>query len=136
MADDPTCTTMIKLKRIYEPAARGDGFRLLVDRIWPRGVSKKGAQIDEWLPDVAPSHELRRWYAHDPERWKQFCRKYFAELHDKPEIVSRLHAMSKRKTLTLLFASRETKLNNAAALRRYIDTLPGRLRGGAVRDHA
>lgn len=111
---------MIKLKRIYEPAARGDGYRLLVDRIWPRGVSKQAAQIDEWLPDVAPSHELRRWYAHDPKRWKQFCRKYFAELDDKPEIVDRVRAMSKRETLTLLFGSRETVLNNAAALKRYL----------------
>lgn len=111
---------MIKLKRIYEPAARGDGYRLLVDRVWPRGVAKEAAHLDEWLPDIAPSQKLRRWYAHDPKRWEKFCREYFAELNGKPELVDRLRRMSKRKTVTLLFGARETVLNNAAALKAYL----------------
>lgn len=111
---------MIKIKRIYESAARGDGYRLLVDRLWPRGISKEAARIDEWLPDIAPSPALRRWYAHDPKRWDEFRHRYFAELDGKPELVDRLRRMSTRKTVTLLFSSREGVLNNAAALKAYL----------------
>jgi uncharacterized protein YeaO (DUF488 family) len=112
---------MIKIKRIYEPASSGDGYRVLVDRVWPRGVTRESARIKEWLSDVAPSHDLRRWYAHDPKRWKEFCRRYFAELEGKPEIVRHLRRIANRKTVTLLFSARETTWNNAAALKIYLD---------------
>lgn len=112
---------MIKVKRIYEPASSRDGYRVLVDRVWPRGVSRASARIEEWLSDVAPSHELRRWYAHDPTRWKEFCRRYFGELEEKPELVGHLRQIANRKTVTLLFSARETRCNNAAALKTYLD---------------
>lgn len=116
---------MIKVKRIYEPAVPNDGYRILVDRIWPRGLTKESARIKEWLPEVAPSHELRRWYAHDPERWDEFCRRYFAELEGKANVIRNLRRIADQKTVTLLFGARETTRNNAAALKIYLDSSPG-----------
>jgi uncharacterized protein YeaO (DUF488 family) len=112
---------MIKVKRIYETASSGDGYRVLVDRIWPRGVARESARIKEWLPEIAPSPDLRRWYAHDPKRWDEFCLRYFVELKGKPEIVRHLRGIAGRKTMTLLFGARETMWNNAAALKIYLD---------------
>ncbi|HSD70037.1 MAG TPA: DUF488 family protein [Woeseiaceae bacterium] len=78
----------LRLKRIYDAPTRSDGFRLLVDRLWPRGVSKKRAKLDDWMPELAPSTELRRWFGHDPERWNDFRRRYWAELARKPSLIS------------------------------------------------
>jgi len=111
----------IRLKRVYSPPADGDGYRVLVDRLWPRGLRKEAAAIDLWLKEVAPSAELRRWYGHDPDRWPEFRRRYFRELkaHDEDLKVLRQHARSGR--LTLLFAAKDEVNNNAAALKVYLE---------------
>ncbi len=108
---------MFKVKRVYAPPEESDGFRVLVDRLWPRGVPKERGRVDLWLREVAPSDELRRWYSHDPTKWKEFQERYRAELEGKKEQLSRLKALeSERKSVTLLFSSKETKYNNAVAL--------------------
>jgi uncharacterized protein YeaO (DUF488 family) len=110
------------IKRVYEPPERSDGRRILVDRLWPRGLSKAVAAIDFWAKDVAPSHELRRWYGHVPEKWPEFKRRYFAELDVNSEGVTRLRVHMGRGKVTLLFGSKETRLNNAAALKEYLES--------------
>ena len=111
----------ILTKRVYEPQARSDGRRILIDRLWPRGLSKARAGVDFWARAVAPSHALRRWYQHAPEKWPEFRRRYFAELDANPAGVAELRAHFGRGTVTLLFGSQETRLNNAAALRAYLE---------------
>lgn len=107
----------ILVKRVYEPPAEGDGHRVLVDRIWPRGLSRDAAAIDAWCKEFAPSTALRRWFDHDPERWEEFRERYFAELgaHEQE-----LRVLAARGRLTLLFGARETRFNNAVALREYL----------------
>lgn len=112
----------IRTKRIYEPPAREDGRRILVDRLWPRGLSKTAARIDYWAKAIAPSTRLRRWYGHDPAKWKEFRRRYFAELDANPQGLAELRRHLGRGTVTLLFSSREERLNNAMALREYLKT--------------
>ena len=107
-------------KRVYDPPAATDGRRILIDRLWARGLSKTKAKVDFWAKDVAPSTGLRKWYQHDPDKWKEFRRRYFAELDANPDGVARLKAELGKGTVTLLFSSRETRLNNAAALREYL----------------
>jgi uncharacterized protein YeaO (DUF488 family) len=107
----------IRLKRAYEPPAAADGTRILVDRLWPRGLPKSAAAIDLWLKDIAPSAELRRWFAHDPERWPEFRRRYEDELRRQPERLGELRALAQKGPLTLLFAARDEVRNNAVALR-------------------
>jgi len=112
---------MIKLKRVYLAATKADGCRVLVDRLWPRGLSKQKAKVDVWLRDIAPSNELRNWYGHEPERWPGFLRRYTAELKKQKDAVKELRAILKRhKTVTFLFSSKEEKLNNAVALKGYL----------------
>ena len=113
---------MIKLKRVYEDPNEQDGFRVLVDRLWPRGLSKKTAAIDVWMRDIAPSSELRKWFAHDPRRWEQFCARYANELYAKVDKVALLKAHSKAQTVTLLYGAKDTAHNNAVALKRYFDS--------------
>ena len=108
----------IRTKRVYEPAARGDGKRVLVDRLWPRGLKKGEAQIDIWLRAVAPSDELRRWFGHDAARWDEFRRRYFAELDRNQEELKPLLDMT--GTLTLLYAARDQAHNNAVALAEWL----------------
>ena len=115
----------VRLKRAYEPPSAGDGTRVLVDRLWPRGVSKADIAIDLWLKDVAPSTELRRWFGHDPERWDEFRRRYQAELADKAEPLKALQAYARKGTLTLIYAARDEAHNEAVVLR---DLLVRRLR--------
>lgn len=115
----------VRLKRAYEPPSAGDGVRVLVDRLWPRGVSKSDIAIDRWLRDVAPSAELRRWFGHDPERWDEFRRRYQAELSDKAEPLGELQACAQKGTLTLVYAARDEAHNEAVVLR---DLLVRRLR--------
>ena len=112
----------IRTKRVYEPAARGDGRRILIDRLWPRGLSKEKARVDYWARAVAPSDALRRWYRHDPDKWSEFRKRYFAELDGNPEGVEALRAELGRGTVTILFASKEERLNNATALRQYLES--------------
>src|SRR5512136_1204253 len=112
---------MLKIKRVYDQASPGDGRRILVDRLWPRGIKKEDAAIDSWLKDIAPSNELRKWYSHDPAKWTQFKERYWKELDAKPDTVSSLVQQSQKSTITLVFSSKEEKLNNAAALKQYIE---------------
>lgn len=113
----------LQLKRAYEPPADTDGMRILVDRLWPRGLSKAEAKIDFWAKEVAPSNELRRWYQHEPEKWPEFRHKYIAELQSNPEPVQELIAKIGNGNATLLFGSKEVRLNNAAVLKDYLKTL-------------
>lgn len=114
----------VAIKRVYESAARTDGARVLVDRLWPRGLTKAAAAVDEWLRDLAPSDELRRWYHAQPDQWSAFRRKYLKEL-SSPEAESALRTLyqlaHKRKGLTLLFASKNELRNNAAVLKELLD---------------
>ena len=107
----------IRLKRAYEPPSPEDGTRVLVDRLWPRGVRKAEAVIDCWLKEIAPSSELRRWFGHDPSRWKEFRRRYRAELSSRPELLNKLRALAEQGTLTLVYAARDEDHNQAVALR-------------------
>ncbi len=112
----------IRTKRIYEDSSPADGRRILVDRLWPRGVAKSDAQIEFWAKSVSPSTELRRWYRHDPGKWSEFRRRYFAELDSNAEGVSELRAHLGSGTVTLVFSSKETGLNNASALKDYLES--------------
>ena len=112
---------MVKIKRVYDPVSPGDGKRILVDRLWPRGIKKEDAAIDEWLKDIAPSNELRKWYAHDPAKWGKFKKRYKGELKDKTGIVDRLRQEAKKQTITLLYSSKVTEINNAVALKEFIE---------------
>ena len=112
---------MLKIKRIYDPRSRDDGKRILVDRLWPRGIKKDEAKIDEWLKDIAPSDALRKWFAHDPDRWPAFREKYRKELKDKKDIVDRLRKDAKKGKITLLFSAKDRDHNNAAALKDVIE---------------
>ena len=108
---------MIKIKRIYDPPSKDDGVRVLVDRLWPRGISKEAAEIDEWERDVAPSDELRKWFSHDPAKWLEFRKRYVRELRENPELISKLRTLAKKGPLTLLFAAKDVAHNNAVVLR-------------------
>jgi uncharacterized protein YeaO (DUF488 family) len=113
---------MIKIKRIYEHVAEEDGFRILVDRLWPRGVKKKAARINLWLKDVAPSNELRKWFAHDPEKWEDFKKKYAEELSAKQPSLKEIRQMEKEKgTVTLLYSAKDVEHNNAVALQSVLE---------------
>lgn len=117
----PACR--VRLKRAYLPAAATDGTRILVDRLWPRGIRKSAAAIDLWVKDVAPSTALRKWFAHDPVRWSEFRRRYAAELRGHRDELAALRALARRKTVTLVFAARDERHNDAVVLR---DVLLGR----------
>ncbi|MEW6075803.1 MAG: DUF488 domain-containing protein [Candidatus Omnitrophota bacterium] len=108
---------MINIKRIYERPLKEDGFRVLVDRLWPRGVSKEKAKVNLWLKDVAPSDELRKWFGHKEERWEEFKKRYYQELKEKKELIGQLKKTQKKGTVTLLFAAKDTQRNNAVVLR-------------------
>ncbi len=110
----------LRTKRVYDKPAPSDGRRILIDRLWPRGLSKSAAKIDFWAKAVAPSNELRRWYQHDPAKWAEFRRRYYAELDANPAGLAELRAHLGRGTVTLLYGSKETRLNNATALCEYL----------------
>jgi uncharacterized protein YeaO (DUF488 family) len=108
---------MIKIKRVYEKPAKEDGWRVLVDRLWPRGMKKEAAHLDVWMKDVAPSDALRKWFGHEPERWSEFQKRYRSELAKKKELLADLKKMSKEHgTLTLLFGARDEEHNEAIVL--------------------
>ena len=111
---------MIKLKRAYDAPARGDGTRFLVERLWPRGVRKADLPLDGWLKDVAPSTELRRWFAHDPRKWSEFRRRYGLELRSKASYLEPLVAAARRGPTTLVYSARDTEHNAAVVLRDYL----------------
>lgn len=110
----------ISIKRVYDAPAKTDGIRVLVDRIWPRGMKKADAKIDIWLKDVAPSTNLRQWFGHDPEKWIEFCDKYLAELKGNQVLVE-LQALSRQDKITLVYAARDEQHNNAVVLKDLLD---------------
>ena len=111
----------IQIKRVYDDYSKEDGFRVLVDRLWPRGVSKERAKVGLWLKSIAPSTELRQWFDHDPEKWEEFQKRYHAELKDLKEEVEALRKHAKKQTVTLLFAAKDPKINHALALKNYLE---------------
>lgn len=111
----------IKLKRVYEQPSIGDGVRILVDRLWPRGLSRQEASADFWLKDAAPSTVLRRWFGHDPRRWERFAKKYRAELAQKPDVLELLDRLRRRAPLTLLYGARDEAHSHALVLRDALD---------------
>lgn len=119
-------TKKISIKRIYEPASTADGFRVLVDRVWPRGVAKADAEIDLWLREIAPSTQLRKWFNHDRSRWSEFQRRYRAELGDRREELAALLCRADGGPLTLLFGTRDTQYNQAVVLKQILEELSGR----------
>jgi uncharacterized protein YeaO (DUF488 family) len=112
---------MLKIKRVYDPVSPDDGKRVLVDRLWPRGIKKEKAQIDEWLKEISPSNELRKWYSHDPSKWTEFKERYQKELAEKSELLKKIKAEAKKQTVTLLFSTKELELNNAVALKEILN---------------
>jgi uncharacterized protein YeaO (DUF488 family) len=115
----------LRVKRIYEEPEEADGERILVDRIWPRGLSKEKVRLSEWRKDLAPSGELRKWFGHDPERWEEFVRRYRAELEEggKLEELRELGRLAEEENVTLLFAAKDTEHNNARALAEFLNQL-------------
>jgi uncharacterized protein YeaO (DUF488 family) len=116
----------VKLKRVYDAPAKSDGCRVLVDRLWPRGVAKDDLRPDVWLKDVAPSAGLRRWFGHDPAKWDAFKRRYFRELDEQSEAVERLLAKRREGTVTLIFGAKDAQHNNAVALKEYLEQRAGK----------
>ncbi len=112
---------MIKVKRIYDPPSPDDGKRILIDRLWPRGMKKEEAHIDEWLKEISPSHGLRKWYSHDPAKWPEFKKRYRTEISDQTELLKRIKNEGKKGTVTLLFSTKELELNNAVALKEILE---------------
>jgi uncharacterized protein YeaO (DUF488 family) len=112
---------VIELKRVYDRKNSTDGLRYLVERLWPRGIKKTDLDLDDWLKDVAPSTELRKWFSHDPEKWEQFRREYFAELDRAPEVCEPIRQAARKGTVTLLYSSHDAAHNNAVALKEYIE---------------
>ena len=110
----------IDLKRAYDAPAEADGLRVLVDRVWPRGVSKEKANLDDWVREVAPSSELRKWFGHDPEKWPEFRKRYFRELDEKKELIDSLLQKIREGRVTLVFGARDEIHNNAVALKEYL----------------
>lgn len=115
----------LRVKRIYEDPDPADGTRILVDRLWPRGVSKEAAALVRWMKEIAPSHELRKEFGHDSERWEEFLEAYAEELEEKPELVAELRDLAGRGTVTLLYSARDTRHNQAVALANYLMDLDG-----------
>ena len=112
---------MIKLKRVYEEPTKDDGFRILVERLWPRGHTKERASVDLWLKEVAPSSELRKWFGHDPAKWEEFRKRYRAELRQKKDAVSLLKQKSKEVTITHVYAARDEEHNSAIVLKEILE---------------
>ncbi len=112
----------ILVKRVYDSVTKSDGVRILVDRLWPRGVSKEEAHIDLWLRDIGPSTALRQWFNHDPARWTEFCRRYHAELNEKTALLAMIHSQAKTGSVTLLYSAKDEQHNQAVALRSFLMT--------------
>jgi uncharacterized protein YeaO (DUF488 family) len=115
--------TTILLKRVYDPAEKSDGFRILVDRLWPRGLKKENAHADVWMKEVAPSAALRKWFNHEPEKWIEFNKKYKAELKSSPQIKELIQYCKKHKAVTLLYSAKDEEHNQAVALGQFINRM-------------
>ncbi|HEX7765452.1 MAG TPA: DUF488 domain-containing protein [Nitrospira sp.] len=109
-------STLVSIKRIYEPAVQGDGYRILVDRLWPRGISKVAARIDLWMRDIAPSTALRRWFNHDPAKWEEFCERYRTELREQQPLLDAVRRQAKEGPVTLVYSARDERFNQAVVL--------------------
>lgn len=112
---------MVSIKRVYDPPGSEDGRRVLVDRLWPRGISREKAQVDEWIKELAPSDALRRWFAHDPARWEEFRTRYREELAAQSPLLDRFCRDARKEKTTLLYAARDQERNNAQVLKELID---------------
>lgn len=112
---------MIRVKRVYDPPAKEDGLRVLVDRLWPRGLSRERAQVNLWLRDIAPNSELRKPFCHDPEKWPEFKRRYFAELASKTDLLATIAEEVREGVVTILYGAKDREHNNAVALKEYIE---------------
>jgi len=110
----------LKIKRVYEQPAKGDGKLILVDRLWPRGLTKEKASIDLWLKDIAPTTELRKWFGHDPDKWKEFKKRYHQELKNNKEQVSILYEQLKKRRVTLLYGAKDEQHNEALVLKEWL----------------
>ena len=122
----------IKIQRIYNQPDKGDGFRVLIDRLWPRGLKKEEVRVDLWLRDVAPSNELRKWFAHDPQKWDEFQQKYFKELDSRGEPVAMLIRKAGEGDMTLLYSAKDEEWNNAVALKKYLEEKMRRKTEGTI----
>ena len=111
----------VRIKRVYEPPEPRDGTRILIDRLWPRGLTKDRARVDVWRKDIAPSASLREWFGHDPAKWEEFQKRYWKELEEKKEAVQLLKQKSKQGTVTLVYAARDEEHNGALALKRFLE---------------
>jgi len=116
---------LIKTKRVYEEPSESDGFRVLVDRLWPRRLAKNKVKMDLWIKEISPSDELRRWFEHDPKKWAEFKRRYFEELNHKKFSIDLILNKARKETVTLLYAARNKKFNNAVALKEFIESRIG-----------
>jgi len=114
---------MIYIKRIYDPQVKDDGFRILVDRLWPRGLKKEEAKIDLWLKEIAPTSELRQWFNHDPDKWKEFCHRYSKELDKRTEELRILQKLGECCRITLVYSAKDTIHNNAVALKKILESI-------------
>ena len=121
-AKNPTdlLETKYRIKRVYDPVSNSDGTRLLVERLWPRGVKKTSLEIKAWLKDVAPSTELRKWFSHDPTKWNDFCSRYLAELQANPDAWRPIIEATRHGPVTLIYSSHDTEHNNGVALRDFL----------------
>jgi uncharacterized protein YeaO (DUF488 family) len=119
---------MVALKRVYDKAAPEDGVRFLVERLWPRGIKKTDLRLDAWLKDVAPSAALRRRFSHDPKKWTEFQKRYFAELDSHPEACGPIRSAARHGSVTLVYSSHDTEHNNAVALKEYLSARTGKKR--------
>ena len=119
---------MLALKRVYDKTTPEDGVRFLVERLWPRGIKKTDLRLDDWLKDVAPSTELRRWFSHDPKKWTEFQKRSFAELDGHPEACAPIRSAARHGRVTLVYSSHDTEHNNAAALKEYLSARKGKKR--------
>jgi len=115
-----TLSANINLKRAYDPPSPEDGVRILIDRLWPRGVSKKDAALDHWMKDLAPSAELRKWFHHDPTRWSEFVQRYSSEVEANKPLLDELRSMAQKGQITLVYSARNEQQNNATALKDFI----------------
>jgi len=118
----PNFTMSIQLKRVYDPPKMTDGKRILVDRLWPRGLSKGSAKVDFWIKNIAPSTELRKWYEHDTDKWEEFESRYFSELRENQDTVNNLLSYIGTRTVTFVYGSKEQHANNAVALKEYLES--------------
>ncbi len=111
---------MIQIKRAYEPVSKDDGQRILVERLWPRGVKKEALRLDQWIKDIAPSTALRQWFQHDPAKWSEFRRRYFRELEKRADVWQPVLALARRGRVTLVYSAHDTEHNNAIALEEFL----------------